>query len=415
MKGEVGKPDCSSIGKHPRTIDGKDSATTDLTTIQEWWKRWPKANVGIRTGECSGIVVLDVDGDAGKASLQALLATHGAIPATLRTLTGRASGDGKRKGCHYFFKMPESVQLRNSTGVLGPRLDIRGEGGYVVAAPSKHHSGLLYQWLKKDLPLADVPDWMLAALTKPKLALDSKRLTPESGTPEESAFAEGGRNAGLTSLAGKLRAKGLDVEEMEAALLVANQKRCKPPLPESEVREIARSVGRYEPQQAIAEAAKAARNWPSPLSEAAYHGIAGEFVRLVGPQTEADPAALLFQLLVALGSIIGRGPYLCVGAGRHHVNIFAVCVGYLQWLQEHGMGVPTEPILRKLDNIQHRDAILARDSESKPMKRNGRRRTSSSAIRRSWGIRKCAPNLETTTLAHSEGFMQSVYRAEPIS
>jgi hypothetical protein len=321
-----GRPDCSSVGKHPRTKDGLVSATADAVKIQEWFERWPKANVGIRTGERSGIVVLDVDGDDGKASLQALQATHGAIPATLRTLTGRASGDGKPKGCHYFFKMPEGVQLRNTASVLGLGLDIRGEGGYVVAAPSKHHSGLLYQWLKKDAPLADVPDWMLTALTKPKMALDSRRLAPESATPEESAFAEGGRNAGLTSMAGKLRAKGLDVEEMEAALRVANQKRCKPPLPESEVQEIARSVGRYAPQQAIAEAAKPARNWPSPLSEAAYQGIAGEFVRLVGPETEADPAALLFQLQAALGSIIGRGPHYRVGAERHHVNIFMVCV-----------------------------------------------------------------------------------------
>jgi len=63
-----------------------------------------------------------------------------------------------------------------------------------------------------------------------------------------------------------------------------------------------------------------------PLSDAAYHGIAGEFVRLVGPETEADPAALLFELLTALGSIIGRTPYYPVWAERHRVNLFVVCV-----------------------------------------------------------------------------------------
>ena len=76
----------------------------------------------------------------------------------------------------------------------------------------------------------------------------------------------------------------------------------------------------------LAKLAKPARNWPSPLSDAAYHGLAGEFVRLVGPKTEADPAALLFQLLTALGSIIGRGPYYPLGRGRHRVNLFMVCV-----------------------------------------------------------------------------------------
>ena len=97
-----GKPDCSSIGKHPHTKDGVKSATTDAATINEWWKRWPKANVGIRTGECSGLAVLDVDGDDGKTSLLALHAVHGAIPATLRAWTGRASSDGGGKGAITF-------------------------------------------------------------------------------------------------------------------------------------------------------------------------------------------------------------------------------------------------------------------------------------------------------------------------
>ena len=92
-----GKLDCSSIGKHPRTNDGRTSATTDPAEIKGWWKRSPNANVGISTGHCSGLVVLDVDGDTGKESLQALQAMHGTIPATLGTMTGRCSADGKRK------------------------------------------------------------------------------------------------------------------------------------------------------------------------------------------------------------------------------------------------------------------------------------------------------------------------------
>jgi len=66
---------------------------------------------------------------------------------------------------------------------------------------------------------------------------------------------------------------------------------------------------------------------PAPLREAAYSGLAGEFTRLVGPETEADPAALLFQFLASIGSIIGRGPYYSVGAARHHANLFMVIVG----------------------------------------------------------------------------------------
>ena len=324
-----GKPHCSPIGKHPRTKDGLANATSDAATIVGWWRKWPVANVGIRTGECSGLAVLDVDGEKGKASLQELQATHGVIMPTLRAWTGRASADGQRKGCHYFFKMPEGMALRNSAGVLGKGLDIRAEGGYVVAAPSKHHSGLLYQWLKKEVPLAEMPAWMLAALVKPKRGLESKRLPLDSPQPEESVFPEGRRNDGLVRLAGVLRNKGLSIGEMTGALLAANQERCELPLPEGEVQGIARSVGRYPPQGATegsGKALKAARKWPSPLGDAAFHGLAGEFVRLVEPQTEADPAALLFQLLTALGSIIGRGPHYRVGSEHHGMNLFMVCV-----------------------------------------------------------------------------------------
>lgn len=67
--------------------------------------------------------------------------------------------------------------------------------------------------------------------------------------------------------------------------------------------------------------------WPAPLNPAAYHGITGEFVRLIEPHTEADPAAVLIQFLVAAGSVIGRGPYYQVENDKHHANLFSVLVG----------------------------------------------------------------------------------------
>lgn len=321
-----GKPDCSSVGKHPRTKKGLADASTDAALIREWWKRWPDANVGIRTGAISGLAVLDIDGDEGKASLLSLQEAHGQLPPTQRAFTGRADANGNRKGCHYFFAMPDGG-LRNSAGVAGKSVDVRGDGGYVVAAPSKHASGLTYQWIKSDAPVAAMPDWLVDVLTQRNLELVAAPRASAPPAPQENTFGEGRRNAGLTSLAGALRAKGLAVVELEAAMLAENRNRCKPPLPDSEVRDIARSVGRYAPQASGAETpARAARNWPKPLSGDAYHGLAGEFVKLVGPTTEADPAALLFQWLVALGSIIGRGPHYRVGAERHHLNLFAVCV-----------------------------------------------------------------------------------------
>lgn len=178
-----GKPECSSVGKHPRTKDGLASATTDPETIREWWRRWPSSNVGIRTGAISGLAVLDIDGDDGKAALLSLQETHGQLPPTQRAWTGRAGADGKRKGCHYFFAMPGGG-LRNSAGLAGKGLDVRGDGGYVVAAPSKHASGLSYQWIKSDAPVAEMPEWLVEVLAQHKPALVAAPKASASPAPQ---------------------------------------------------------------------------------------------------------------------------------------------------------------------------------------------------------------------------------------
>jgi putative DNA primase/helicase len=66
--------------------------------------------------------------------------------------------------------------------------------------------------------------------------------------------------------------------------------------------------------------------WPAPLKSSALYGLAGDFIRLVSPETEADPAALLFSYLTAVGSIIGRGPHYRVGGDHHFTNLFVVIV-----------------------------------------------------------------------------------------
>jgi hypothetical protein len=322
------KQGCSSPGKHPRTEHGLKDGTKDARQIEQWFARWPDANVGILTGQASGLVVLDVDGEDGKASLQALTAAHAPLPKTLCVKTGRAGSDGKRKGCHYYFRAPAGAPIRNSAGNLGKGLDVRGEGGYVVAPPSLHPSGLLYEWLAPEQPLADLPAWLLAKLAEAKPA-------PEPAKAQGGEIQEGGRNAALASLAGTMRRRGMGAEAIEAALMQDNAARCNPPLPASEVREIARSVARYAPAApapvasppAESVASQPCRQWPAPLTEAAFCGLPGEFVRLVEPQTEADPAALLFQFLAAMGSIIGRGPYYRAGADKHYANLFMVIVG----------------------------------------------------------------------------------------
>lgn len=223
----------------PNTGHGLYDATTDVTRISEWWDALPHAGVAMPTGRASGVLVLDVDVQhGGNESLADLLAAYGELPETPVVQTGGG-------GYHYWLQMPDA-EVRNSAGKLGPGLDIRGEGGYVVVPRSPHESGTQYEWLAdshiNDVALAPAPEWLLALLTMPA-------DIPVSIDPAGDAtrFAEGSRNDSLMRLGASMRARGMDRDVIEAALLAANAKHCQPPLPDAEVRDIARSVSRYAP------------------------------------------------------------------------------------------------------------------------------------------------------------------------
>lgn len=163
-------------GKKPRipqsNPDARDGglhlATKDAEQIDRWWSQWPSANIGIATGAVSGIYVLDVDVSPrdGEVSLSALIAEHGELPETPTQITGVHDG---RRGRQYVFQHVEG--LRNTAGRLGPGLDTRGDGGYIVAAPSLHPSGVVYEWLVKPSAVspAPLPDW-LVTLLRPKIS-----------------------------------------------------------------------------------------------------------------------------------------------------------------------------------------------------------------------------------------------------
>lgn len=225
------KPGCEDAGKHPRVKGGFHAATTDKSRITAWGNRWPDANLGIPTGERSGILALDVD---QPPSLDELEAEHGKLPKTRAHSTG--SG-----GMHYLFKYPAGVEIRNSTGKLGFGLDVRGEGGYIVAPPSA--TTRPYEVLD-DLPLAGPPEWLLVALRAPEKAVPGERraAAPIFLDRAGEVIAVGTRNRTLTSIAGRLHDGTRDRAGIEAELLEINRRRCAEPLPEAEVRAIARWV-----------------------------------------------------------------------------------------------------------------------------------------------------------------------------
>ncbi len=157
------KADCTSIGKHPRTKNGLKNATSDENRIRSWFRKWPAANVGTLTGESSGIVVIDVDPrHGGTESLAALAQEYGHLPPTVESLTGGG-------GCHLIFAHPRSAVGNRSN--VRPGIDVRADGGYIVAPPSVHATGNRYRWRDAcgphEIQLAPLPGWLLKLIQQP--------------------------------------------------------------------------------------------------------------------------------------------------------------------------------------------------------------------------------------------------------
>lgn len=232
------KPECRDIGKHPRTQQGVNDASAEIDTIVRWWAMWPDANVAIACAP-SNLVIIDIDPrHGGDESLRDLTDEHGEDWLdTVSVVTG--SG-----GNHYFYRAPKDHPVRNSNGLLGPGIDVRGNpGGYVVAPPSLHASGHRYEW--------ETSPEEMAPIRLPRWAAEAERKRPGNNVSIiGETIPQGMRDQTLTSLAGTMRRRGASEDSIYATLKIENR-RCVPPLPDSDLRRIARSIVRYEPSQDI--------------------------------------------------------------------------------------------------------------------------------------------------------------------
>lgn len=244
-----GRDDCGQPAKHPygRLVQrGVRDATTDYRTVERWFASTPY-NIALATGSASGIFVLDVDPrHGGDDSLAALEEAHGPLPNTWRFLTG---GGGE----HILFRHPGSVRVPNSAGNLGRGLDVRGDGGIIVAPPSLHITGRPYaisvDHHPDEVPLAVAPDWLLQRLgARPTNTRVDAHAHPRVDWRAVASHTvpQGQRNTTIAKLAGLLLGKHIDPHVCLDLLLAFNAARCNPPLDEREVATIVASIWRRE-------------------------------------------------------------------------------------------------------------------------------------------------------------------------
>lgn len=263
-----------AIGKHPRLAGWQNGDRPDPAAVQRIWRQWPKANVGLATGERSGFFVLDVDPDkGGDASVDKLVQKHGPLPQTYSVMTG--SG-----GAHYYFLMPD-FPVSNSKGRLPAGLDVRGTGGQVVSPPSRTDRGDYV--VLSDGAIKAAPEWLLDYIRRE----EPKPITPgsnERGDVELAGYVQaildrevdqalegaGGRNNALNeacfSVATMIPHGVIDEEYVRDVFTEAG---------------LAVGLGVIEVRKTVASAIKGGKSkprspWPPPMAAAADLGF--EFV-----------------------------------------------------------------------------------------------------------------------------------------
>ncbi len=206
------------------------SQKAEPTTIEQWWKEWPEANIGIVTGKISGIVVVDVDNEAGREALDKYIPDSLLVP----------SSNTPRGGVHLYFKHPGSP-VGNATGIL-PGVDVRGNGGYVIAPPGKGANGKAYSWIDGlsifDIPPAEMPDEFLSKLSIHFKQIKQVGLFLSNSLADLSNwFTEGHRDNTLFHIAIALLKGSMPESEVEVVLRQLALS-CTPPYNPPQLKEI---------------------------------------------------------------------------------------------------------------------------------------------------------------------------------
>lgn len=245
-------------GKRPKTRNGFKDATTDAAQVKAWWQQWPNANIGIATGKRSGgIFVIDLDIDEDKGidgyhTLEDWQRENGKFPETWTAITGRG-------GYHLYFH--SNSEIKNRAGIIDG-VDVRGDGGYVVAPPSIHSNGNRYEWEydPEEYNLAD-------ANNNVKFFLETGINSPGERFSMPDIVNAGERNEMIFRFACMMQAKGASDESVFAATMAENNAKCNPPMEEKEVRIIVNSVLKYQKGKPIhiSDNGVATQGWREPV------------------------------------------------------------------------------------------------------------------------------------------------------
>lgn len=346
---------------------GFKSASNDPKQIEAWWTQSPDANIGIDLGR-SNLTVLDFDNGLPPVEL--------GLQDKFQVSTSR--------GTHvYFVGTTKQGNMHFSGSHVG---EIKSEGGYVLSPFSIHPDGPVYT-IKEHVEITTLPDGLIESL-RPE-----RKLSPSL---EGDKIPHGSHDTELTRIAGKLRQMGMEEDSIHAAIVEVCEKRCQGYGSDYKemCRKIARSVSRYEinltgeisftqqTKTTIESEATVERyalsqeeiekefekDFPViPLIEQAgpewsddvMYGVCGDIIRKASAYCEAHPAGMYLDLLVAVGNIIGRGPYFNITKTRHYTNEFLVRVGSTADSRKGTGRDVVDDILKLVDANWHRDRIMS--------------------------------------------------------
>jgi putative DNA primase/helicase len=196
---------CNHPGKHPLTKNGFYDASSDINKIQNWLQKYPQANWGLVTGEKSRLVIIDIDQKSSGFETWAGLTQTLLSP--IDTLITRTGNGGK----HLWFWLPPTINISSRAGALGPGVDIKANGGYIVVPPSKTTQPYVFETAFDTNHIAPLPDWILEILAR---KVEPKPIIPNGKIPE------GHRHQALVSTAVRLRSNGRSADDIRDELFI---------------------------------------------------------------------------------------------------------------------------------------------------------------------------------------------------